>query len=221
MNHPTNEHGLLQEIEEDLQRQKFEALWKKFGPFILGAAAAVVLVTGLVTGWQSYRLGQSQKTTEALWRIADGDAGENVKNITALEDYAKSHGSKVQAVFARFYAAGEAEKAGQKDKALEIYSVIESDASVDPVFRQMASLLFVQSSMDSADPKMLEDKLLPLMEKADVWGALAGEYAGHLAVRRGDKEKAKTYFLKVLARDAIPESIGQRAAIMLEWLEGE
>jgi hypothetical protein len=73
MNHPTNEHGLLQEIEEDLQRQKFEELWRKFGPYILGAAAAIVLVTAMITGWQTYQTRQSQKVTEALWRVVDKD----------------------------------------------------------------------------------------------------------------------------------------------------
>ncbi len=220
MNHPTNDQGLLQEIEEDLHRQKFEALWKKFGPSILGLAAAIVLITALITGWQSYQLRTAQKKTAALWAVIDKEHTSEDDRRAAFETYAKGHGGTVQGLLASFYAAGIEAKKGGIEKAIAAYDVIAADKTAEPLFRDLATVLAVQTELDSGDAAKLESKLMPLIEKKSVWAPLAAEYVGHLALREGDKAKAKDYFLKVVAMENAPEYLVQRCAVMVEWIDG-
>ena len=42
------QENLFKEIDEDLRQERFAKLWKKYGPYIISAAVALVLVAGLV-----------------------------------------------------------------------------------------------------------------------------------------------------------------------------
>lgn len=49
---------LLREIQEDMQREKLYALWKRYGDWLIGISGAIVLGTALWVGlsaWQSHR----------------------------------------------------------------------------------------------------------------------------------------------------------------------
>ncbi|RDJ92909.1 hypothetical protein B4Q13_25570, partial [Lacticaseibacillus rhamnosus] len=60
---------LIQEVEEDLERQKMEAAWKKYGSWIVLAAALTVVFTGAFTAWHSYTDGKEQGETNGLVNI--------------------------------------------------------------------------------------------------------------------------------------------------------
>lgn len=215
-----NDQGLLQEIEEDLQRQKFEALWKRFGPYIVAGAAAIVIMTAAITGWQSYTLRGEQGRTGELLTILEKEYDKEMVRLPALEAFAQANSKTSQALFARFHAASILFNDGQKDKAVAAYDAIAADSSVEPFFRQLSSLLAVQTEMDTGDAAKLEAKLQPLMAEDSAWRALASEYAGHIAVRVGDKAKAKATFEKVMAMKDVPEAVAKRATDMLAWING-
>lgn len=215
-----NDQGLLQEIEEDLQRQKFEALWKRIGPFVLGGAAAIVILTAAITGWQSYTLRGEQTRTAELLTLLEEDYPEESERLAALDTFAQDNGERSQALLARFHAADILLEEGNKDKAIAAYDAISEEMAIEKVYRQLATLLAVQTDMDSGDAAKLDAKLQPLLADDCPWRFLAGEYAGHIAVRAGDKDKAKAYFEKVVAMKGTPQSIGKRANDMLAWLNG-
>ena len=214
----TNDHGLLQEIEEDLARQRIEALWKRFAPLIIGGAVLIVLGTAAFTGWRSYKTQSEQKATSDLIYLLDNQTDKKDEQITALTDFAKTHKGDTQAVLARFQAASIALKDDKTDKAVEIYNTIAADSSVDTFYRQLADLFVVQAQLDTGDAATLEARLKPLMANDCAWRFSATEYAGHLAVRGGDKVKAKELFLKLKNMENVPPSMAQRASDMLVLL---
>jgi hypothetical protein len=42
---------IFQEVEEDVRRERYEQLWKKYGNHVIGAAAVLVIAVG---GWQAW-----------------------------------------------------------------------------------------------------------------------------------------------------------------------
>lgn len=222
MQQSTNDHGLLQEIEEEMSRQKIEALWRRFGPYILGAAAGIVLVTALYSGWQSYKTSAQQKRTEALWALVESGPEKQAEKAEALAALAQQYKGTAPALFARFIEAGDLAKAGKKAQALAVYDALAADASQETFFRQMADILAVQTMMDEGDPAQLAARLEPLRQEDSAWRVLATEFAGHLAVRAGDKAKAKEMFEAVLAMPDPAAPVAQRSRAMLSWLnQGE
>ena len=55
---------IFREIEEDLRRDKAAEFWKRYGRYIVGAAAFVVAATAGYVGWKEYQLRQQLEYSE-------------------------------------------------------------------------------------------------------------------------------------------------------------
>ena len=215
-----NDQGLLQEIEEDLARQRMEAFWKRYGSMLVIGALLIVIGTAAITGWKTYSFREHQKTTQAYLALMDkkNDIAASKADLAAtFEDYASTNAGTALSVLARLQAASIALQDGKKDAALKIYNEVAADQKTDLVFRQFADLLYVMTEMDTGDVKTLEARLEPLM-KEGAWRFSAKEFAGHLALRGGDAAKAKALFLELKMMTGVPKSTEQRAADMAQWL---
>jgi len=210
--------NLFQEVEEDLERQKLEALWKRYGGLIIAGAVAIVLATGAITTWHSWRAKKEQEATAGLIAIINQAKPDPDKQIAALESFAQQGTNKTQAVFARLYAAADAAKEGKRDQALQLYDVVAADTKTDPAFRQFADLMAVQMQMDSADPAALSQRLQALTAPDAPWRFTAMEYQGYLALRANDKAKARQIFTALSQDASAPHSLSERAGDMMRLL---
>jgi hypothetical protein len=211
------ESSLFQEIEEDLQRQKLEALWKRYGHYIIAGAAAIVLATALYSGWKSWRTYSEQKASDGLLALIEGKAPDKDKQIESLESFARAHPGISQAALAHLRAASIALKDGKTEKGIAIYDVMANDATVETFFRQLADLLSVQAQLDIGDPVALQARLQPLVADSP-WRVSAKEYTALLALRVGDKEKARTLYMELSNDTNAPPSIIRRSKEMASWL---
>ena len=211
-------NNIFQEVEEDLERQKLEALWRRYGPLVVVAAAAIIIATAATTAWHSWRDGQQQKATDQLIEILSAPNADPHKEIEALEHFAGGKPGETQATFGRLQAAAVAAKAGDQAKAVALYDVIAADQAADPAFRQLADLLAVQVQMDKGDPVTLQKRLQPLLADNAPWRVTAMEYEAFLALRADDKAKARQLFGE-LSQDAdAPSSLRARASDMLRFV---
>lgn len=216
----TNDQGLLQEIEEDLARQRTEALWKRYGNTIISGAILIVLITAGVTAYKSYRIQSEQKMTHAYLDIFDKKKEEKAPKaelLASFEAFAQEHKGKTLGVFAQFQSASLALDENNKQKALDIYNAIAADQKAEPVYRQFADLMYVKTEMDAGDAKTLLARLEPLT-KDGAWKFSALEFSGHLAIKSGDREKAKSFFTELKGLPEVPQNIERRASDMLIWL---
>lgn len=212
----SHDHSLFQEIEADLQRQRYEALWKKYGMTVVSTAIAIVVVTAMVVGWRNYRLEQAHARTGGLADIVmQSDEKKPENYMAALLEYEKRHGASAQSAVARLYAGQAAVKENETAKALEIYAALADDKTVPAVYAQLAGLIYVLIDLDMGDAAKLEARLLPLMEKGVIWRPMALELAGHLALRVGDKDKAQKLFVELVNLEDAPPTVSQRASDML------
>ncbi|MDD3182535.1 MAG: tetratricopeptide repeat protein [Alphaproteobacteria bacterium] len=220
--HDMNENSLLQEIEADLSRQHYEKLWKKYGPFVLAAAVLIVAVTAGFSGYKAYTIQTAQKTTLSYMEIFTQKKNSQDELIAALEKYGADNKGTIQSVFARFKAASAAAATQDqtKEAAIKMYDDLAADSSIDRVYRQLADLISVQLQLDTGDGAALETRLQPLMKDDCVWRFTSKEFAGYLALRLGDKEKAKAFFSELKGLKGVPASIAARSGDVLSWLNG-
>lgn len=219
--HNNPDNSLFQEIEEDLQRQRYEALWKKHGMTIVSIALAIVLATSAVVGWKSYNQNRSESRTAGLAKVLLDHAEKKdesfIKDLKAIE---QEQGPTAQSAMARLYAADEAVKEGKTQDALDIYNALAQDKGVPAVYNDMGQILYVMTAMDKGDAKDLEDRLVPVMASTSIWRFMASELVGHLAYKTGQMEKAKKIFVDLVNSDETPPGISRRASDMLLLVAG-
>lgn len=221
----TNEN-LFQEIQEDLERQKLEAFWKKYGKLVMACCVALVLGTAGASAWREWQTGQNRKATSELAAIIMKNANDPTrvsdpgKRAMALDNYAQTAKGRAQATLAALHAAAMYAQEGQKQEAQKRYEDISADAQSDTAFRQYAALMAVMLQMDEGDVAALDKKLEPLAAEGAPWRYTAREAQGYLALRAGDKVKAEKIFSALAQDAAVPRSLAARAADMLRYAGG-
>lgn len=209
---------LLREVDEDLRREKFETLWRKYGGYALGLAVLVVLAVAANVIWQHYsenrRAERARQYESALQLVVAGDA----KAADMLLELAA--GNDGYAALARLHEAALKARAGDAAGAAAIYEELAADGSVDEHLRQLAVILLALHTADSAPPEQLTQRLQPLTEPSSPWRYSALELTALLAYRAGDTARAQE-ILAGLADDLnAPPALRQRVTELLAALKG-
>ncbi len=211
---------IFQEVEEDLRRERYERLAKKYGGTLVAALLSVVAATAGFVLWKNWQLTRQQTATLQLAEAVEdaGRDGANPAGIPVL-DSVIAHAPSGPAALARFYEAGIKGRTGDSAGAVILYDGLSKDGSLPQVFRDLALLLSIQQQAGSGDAKLLSERLATLTLDANPWHFSARELDALLAVRTGDKAKAKTLFHQLADDKDAPAGIRARAAELAAFFD--
>lgn len=209
---------IIREVDEELRRENYEKLWRKYGSYALGLAALIVLGVAAYFEWQHYTANQhaerARQYEAALQLVAAADPGAPA----ALQ--AVASGADGYAALAQLQEAALKAKAGDVNGAVAIYEGMTTDGAVDQSLRDLALILLALHTADTAAPDLLAQRLQPLTAATSPWRYSALELTAVLARRAGDNAKAEQ-ILTGLADDLnAPQALRQRATEMLHALKG-
>jgi hypothetical protein len=218
---------IFDEVDEELRAERAQRLLKRYSGLILGVA---VLIVGAAAGWQGWRWYEARQDQKAAAQylsamtLADASpTGSNEATRTAATaEFASvaAQGPRGYATLARLREAALKADAGDLRGAAALWDDVAGDSSVDPLLRDLASLLWAQHQIDQGDPALIEARLKPLAAADNPWHALAEEQLALLDLRQGKKDQARTT-LQHLAQDATaPSGVRGRASGLLTRLGG-
>ena len=209
---------IIREVDEDLRRENFEKLWRKYGSYALGLAALIVLGVAGYYKWQDYtahqREARAAQYDKALQLAAAADPGAP----DALQ--AVAVGSDGYAALAQLEQAALKAKAGDLAGATAIYEKMTADSAIDQSIRDLALILLAMHTVDTAPPEQLTQRLQPLTAATNPWHYSALELTAVLARRAGDTGKAVQIFTDLADDLNAPQAMRQRATEMLHALKG-
>jgi len=211
------EHNIFQEVQEDLERQRIEALWKRYGSLIMTLALVIVLGTAGASAYRSWHAQHNQKLTDAYLEAAKQDSNPD-KAIPLLEQFADSNPGSNQADFALLHAGALSSSKSDTAKAVLFYDAVAHDPTAEPAFRQLGDLLSVQAQMDTGDVAALSARLDPLTSEDGVWRYSALEDQAYLALKAGNKDKALKIFTTLSQDTRVPPGINARATDLMHSL---
>ncbi|SMH59713.1 tetratricopeptide repeat protein [Azospirillum agricola] len=202
---------IFREVDEDLRRDRAEHVFKKYGGAMIAAAVLLVAGTGGYTAWRNWQASKQQQDTAALVTAISQTAQGPEKGVEALAAYAGSADPRM-AAFAQFNAAALLLRQGKPADAATIYDGIAANSSVDPVYRDLATLLGAMQRVESGDAAQLTARLQPLTADSSPWRFTARELTALLAARGGDTAKARGLFQQLADDQQAPSGVRSRAA---------
>jgi hypothetical protein len=211
---------IFDEVQEDLRAERMQQLARRYGTLL---AAALVLVVGGVGGWQGWNWYQNRNAGAAATAFiaagtAAGAAGADLGAIAVQFDSMAGIAPPGYRMLAQLRAASLKLAAGDRPGALAAWDALASDAAVDPLYRELATLLWSLHGVETADPAALAARLAPLAEAGHPWQAAAREVQALLAIRQQQTEAARTT-LRALSNDATaPDGVRERAGRLLAGL---
>lgn len=208
--------SLFREIEEDLRHERWTKLWKRYGTYAAGAVLALVLSVAGYQGWRAYDIATRQSDGERF-AAALKLAGDK-QTQAAAEAFAgmAADATAGYALLARFQEAALMAKRG--GPAAEAYADLAQDPGVDAVYRDLAVILGAFHEINGPGTGDLSARLAPLTADGNPWRHSAKELTAVLAVRTGDRTKARALFTALAADATAPQGIRARAGEMLAIL---
>ena len=212
---------LFREVDEELQREKLLALWRRFGGWVVAIALVVVIGVAAFLGWKRWeehsRQSQAQEFGQAMQIFADGRYPEAA---LALSKFAAT-ASPGFASLARLNEARAQIQGHDQKAALTTLAALADDAKVDPLFRSLASLLGISQQIDTADPKDLIQRLEPLTASGTPWRQPARILLSAAALRAGDKSMARKALEEVKQDATAPAATQGLADQLLKTIGGD
>jgi len=208
--------SFLSEVETELRDEALSNFWKKYSAHVVGVAA---LTVAGVFGYQLYGGYVEERREQMAMTYADatdavdtGDFDVALDKLSQVENVSGEGYSAVAQLARASLLVDRDDKAG----AVEIYTALANDGGVDPVFRDLATVLMAMHSMDDADPAQLESELAPLTGLGQPFRHSALEMAALLAAKQNAFDRAQRYLADILNDPASPPGIMSRAQDLSE-----
>jgi len=214
------QQALFREVEEDLRAEQMQRLWKRFGGYIITAAAAVVAIVAGFEGWTAWQA--SVRTGEAeRYFTADGlrdqaDPGSAARQLGDLSDEGRTGYAALAALRrAEILAAG-----GKTAEAITVYDALSANGGAPQASRDLAAMLAALHALDVEDTVSVRGRLRPLTVEGNPWRPLAQEMLALLDMNTGDVAAARATYQDLVNDPDVPNGVRRRAADMLTALGG-
>jgi hypothetical protein len=212
---------IIREVEEDLRRERYEALWKQYGNIVVAAALAIIVGVAGYQGWRYWQLSRAETAGarfEGALQLAR--EGKNDEAVAALQAIVQDAPAGYQTL-GRFRLAAEDAAAGKKAEALAQYQALADDPATDPLLRSFAQLRAAELRVDEADFTEMQNRLTPLLVEGQPWRYSAQELLGLAAYKAGNSEAASRSFSLLLADPQVPQGLRQRAEMMMTLIAAD
>ena len=204
---------IFREIDEELRRDNLLKLWSRYRRYIVALAVLVLVVAGGSVAWRDHQLSerraQSMRYTSAISLVREGKDAEAAKVLAVVAQEGGGY-----ATLAAFEEAELLGKSGDRKGAVAAYYRIAATGGVDPVFRELATMLSIMQGLPDTDAHSVIDRLAPMTSPGNPWRSTALELTAAARLEAGDKSGALEVY-KTLADDlAAPQGTRARAAEM-------
>lgn len=209
---------IFREVDEDLRRDRYGRLWKRFAPYIIGVAVLIVAGTAGYRFWEYWQSEQSAQAGDTL--LTAIDASNAGKNDEAQQDLAKlSDAIGGYPLLAKMREASDTAASGDKEGALAAYTAIAEDGSVGQQFRDFAAIRAGYLAVDLEDREKVASRVELLADGANSMRAAAWEILGLAAWKADDMDGARKWFAMILDDQEAPVDVTTRARMMQSLID--
>ena len=205
--------SFIQEVTEEVRKDRMFRLWKKYGPYaVTGVVAVVAVAAGL--NWMKHREIQQARETGGAFLASD---------IASVEDQEVLIGSidGPAAVIARLRLAAAKAGAGDAQAAAALYREVAGEAGLDATYADLARLQAVRVNVAAMDPAEAIAELDPLTAEGAPYRVLALELRAMVRLNSGDAEAAHADLTAIIGDPQATRESSQRALALLLSSGGE
>ena len=202
--------SFIQEVTEEVRQDRMFALWKKWGPYVIGV---IVVIVAAAAGW-SWKQDQDRKAAENLGAILIAADTDKVEEAAALPDKIEGPAK----VVAELTAAAALAKAGKADEAGKLYAEIAERPGLTPEYADLAALEAVRLEAEGIDAGSILDRIA---EGTGAYRLLAKEMRAARAATTGNLEAAHKELNEILLDPGVTPGMQQRAVALLLATGGE
>ncbi len=214
------EERIFSEIDEELRSERMKSLWRRFGPWVIGAAVLVVVLVGANEGWNWYKNDRAARSSDQFYSAMELlDSGQQEAAMEAFDEIIAGSSGEYP-LLARFAKASVLADDGKIDEAVTAYDLLATTAGNNRI-RELALLIGASLLVDSGDITGIQTRLAGLMDPGNPYEGSAREILGLAYYETGDLEAAQIEFAKVVANPNTPIELLNRVQLLQAQLQAE
>lgn len=200
----------INEVEEELRKDKYNELLRKYGPMILGVIIAIVAVAGYIE-WDKASSDRKARATSAAYVDAsnlesEGNLEGALRNFLAISEKAPAGYSGLSLM----RAASLQLELGERTLAVSSFDAA-AEKFETPRHKQLAQIKAAYILANDGEFEAVLSRVEPLAQKDTPYEFLARELKGFAAQQSGDLSKARQEFSYLSSIPGVPETIKSRA----------
>lgn len=212
--------NIFREVDEELRSDRMRTLWRRFGPYIIGAAVAVVLAVAVNEGWAWWQNSNAARASDEFYAALDLKNGGDLAGAQTALDTIIASGNSGYAQIARFAEAGLLARQGKNAEAVAAYDALGA-AEGNARLRELALVLAANVLVDSGDVAGVQQRVGGLTGADNPLRNAAREAVGLAQYKAGQLDEARTSFESVLIDPLASSDMRTRMQVYLSQLAAE
>ena len=208
---------VFREVDEALRRDRMHSAWRRYGPYVIGAAVGIVLIVAANEGWTWWQNTNAARSSDEFYAALDAEKGGDLVAAQKALATVIAQGSGQYPVLAQFKQAGLLARQGDKDKALAAYDSLATGTGSQRL-KEMALLLAANILVDKGDVAGVKQRVEGLMAPDNPLRNSARETLGLAQYKAGDLNAARDSFEAVINDPLTPGEARQRMQIYVDQL---
>ncbi|MEQ1489284.1 MAG: tetratricopeptide repeat protein, partial [Terricaulis sp.] len=202
----TNEtDSFVNEVDENLRRDQAVSIARKYGPYILGAFVALLVVIGGWQGWKQYSINSARQHAEQYAAAQEMLAAGNVDGAKTEFERLSNEGPRIYRAMARMEHAAILVQQGDLEGAITGFDSA-AEIAPDKIMRESAQIRAAYLAADTVDFPTLRTRLDPLIASNTGVSYLAKELLGVEAWEAGDTALARQTFDQLVLALGAPDT---------------
>ncbi len=215
-----SQDNIFREVDEELRSDRMRAFWRRFAPYVIGAAIAVVALVAVNEGWSWYHANNAAQSSDELYAAFDLIDGNDLPAAQTALDKVIADGSGRYPILAQFRKAGVLAKAGNTAEAVAAYDALAN--SLDNIrLRELALVLAGNLLIDTGTLADVQSRIETIATEGNPLRNAAREILGLAQYKAGDFAAAQTSFEAVINDPMSQSSARNRMGYYLAQLLSE
>jgi len=208
----------INEVEEELRKDEYNVLLRRYGPYLLGLVIAIVMATGFIE-WRKVVTDKDARATSAAFVEANnlaqaGDLEKASRQFLAIAEKAPEG----YAGLSLLRSAGLEQERGNVLKAVSLYDRA-ADVFTTSRHQQLAQIKAAYILANEGRFDDVSSRVEALAQNDEPYEFLARELRGFAAMKSGDVAIARQEFSYLATIPGVPEPIQQRAEQSLSLMQ--
>lgn len=214
-----SEESIFHEVSEELRRDRLRTGWRRYGPYVIGAAILVVVAVAANEGWQWWQNSNATRSSDQFFSALDLESSGDLAGAQKALDTVIATGSGQYPVLAKFKEAGLLARQGKPNDALAAYDSLANQGNTR--LRSLALLLGANILVDKGDVAGVKSRIQGLLAPNDPLHDVAGETLGLAQYKAGDLNGARDSFEGIINDPAASDEQRSRVQFYLQQLVAE
>lgn len=192
-----SQDNIFREVDEELRSDRMRALWRRFAPYVIGAAVGVVALVAINEGWTWYHSNNAAQSSDELYAAFELIDGGDLAAAQTQLDAVIADGSGSYPVLAQFRKAGVLAADGAVTEAVAAYDALANTQS-NSRLRELALVLGGTLMVDAGTLADVESRVGSIAVEGSPLRNAAREALGLAQYKAGDFAAAQASFEAVI-----------------------